>query len=180
MSTPAGPRAFAWGFRQQRAARLVADDCASDREIAQLCSIGLATLTRWKAAPDFAARVERIRGMWAAAEVEKGIASREKRISGQDQRHQALLRVVEERAADATMRAVPGGTTGLVLRTYKQLGLGKGARLVEEYAVDAGTLRELRELEKHVACELGQWTEKHEHTGEVLIRQYPGVGPDDV
>ena len=64
-----------------------------------------------------------------------------------------------------------GHETGLLVRTYKLLGRGEDAQLVEEYKVDDGLLRELRELEKHSATELGQWMEKQEHSGQVAVQR---------
>ena len=60
--------------------------------------------------------------------------------------------------------------------------LSSGSRVVEvaEYAVDVALLREIREHEKQAAIELGQWTEKQEHTGEVLVREYVGVDVEQV
>jgi hypothetical protein len=58
------------------------------------------------------------------------------------------------------MVAVPGAETGLLTRTYKQIGSGEGAEKVEEYQVETGLLKELREHEKQAAQELGQWADK--------------------
>ena len=55
------------------------------------------------------------------------------------------------------------------MRTLKQLGRGDEAETVEEFRVDTGLLKELRETEKQAAQELGQWAEKHEVTGEVTL-----------
>jgi hypothetical protein len=54
----------------------------------------------------------------------------------------------------------PGADKGLLARSYKQLGSGEDATIVEEYAVDGVLLKELREHEKQAAQELGQWSEK--------------------
>jgi hypothetical protein len=49
---------------------------------------------------------------------------------------------------------------GLLVRTHKQLGSAEYPNIVEEYEVDTGLLKELREHEKQAAQELGQWSEK--------------------
>lgn len=157
---------FTWGYKQQRAARKVAGDRMTDREIAYRCGVNKATLERWKLLPEFMARVGEIRAAMAAAELAGGIADRQRRVVAINTRHQLAEQVIEERAADPQMRAVPGGTTGLLVRQQKMLGVGKNARLVEEFSVDTGLLAALAALEKQVAQELGQWTEKRELTGK--------------
>jgi hypothetical protein len=69
-----------------------------------------------------------------------------------DDRLQRLHRVIRERAADPEMQDVPGGPTGLIVRTTKMVG----KKEVKEYALDAALLREIRELEAQAARECGQ------------------------
>lgn len=57
------------------------------------------------------------------------------------------------------MPDVPGGKTGLLVREIKSIGAGPNSREVEEYKVDTGLLKELREHERQAAIELGQWQE---------------------
>jgi hypothetical protein len=68
------------------------------------------------------------------------------------------------------MKHVPGGHTGLLVRTVKSVRDGSDTTIVEEFAVDTGLLREMRELELQVSKELGQFIEKHEHGGTVIDR----------
>jgi len=56
--------------------------------------------------------------------------------------------------------------TGYMVRTVKQIGGGDTAQVVEEFAVDTGLLRELREIEEQAAIECGDWVEKKEPTHE--------------
>jgi hypothetical protein len=58
------------------------------------------------------------------------------------------------------MRSVPGGETGLLVRTGRFIVNGKA---VDVYAVDVGLLRELREHEKQAAIECGQWPQRSSH-----------------
>lgn len=46
------------------------------------------------------------------------------------------------------------------------IGAGAHAKAVEEYAVDAGTLKEHLVALQQAAQELGQWTEKSENTAK--------------
>ena len=74
-----------------------------------------------------------------------------------------MTEVIRQRAVN--LKDVPGGgNTGLLVRQVKGIGKGEDFQVVEEYAVDTGLLRELREHEKQAAIELGEWTEKQDVT----------------
>jgi hypothetical protein len=76
---------------------------------------------------------------------------------------------------------VPGGTTGLVVRIAKKAA----GRVVYLDRVDTGLLRELRELAKQAAQELGQWGQKYEGTSRdgvslpVIILPAKDLPPND-
>src|ERR1051325_3279587 len=78
----------------------------------------------------------------------RSIADLQQRVDGYDRRRSELLTIVAERAVNPDYIKVPGGRTGWLVRTVKQIGGGENAERVEEYAFDAGLHRELRELEK--------------------------------
>lgn len=71
-----------------------------------------------------------------------------------------MKQVIDERAIDPEMMKAAGGSTGLLVRKLKQIGSGENAELVEEFEVDTGLLKEMREHEKQAAQELGQWVER--------------------
>jgi hypothetical protein len=85
------------------------------------------------------------------------------------------MRIVAERAV--AMTGVPGGGSGMLVRTYKTIGKGVDAVVKEEYAFDAALSRELRETLKQFSIEAGQWAEKRDLTScnepMVLIRGVP-------
>lgn len=58
---------------------------------------------------------------------------------------------IEVRHGCDVYNRVPGGETGLIVRKLKANGI--------EYAVDTAMLAEIREQEKHVSIDLGQWQE---------------------
>lgn len=109
----------------------------------------------------------------------QGIASKQNRVNAYDKRWQLLHRVVESRSEEYATEA-PGSDTGLLVRTYKMLGAGPLARTVEEWSVDTGLLGEMRQLEQQVAKEMGQWTEQQELSGDLTLRRYIGVDPEEV
>jgi hypothetical protein len=107
--------------------------------------------------------------------------SRLRRIEHLASRHALLYQVIAERAAAYTGQA-PGAGTGLLYPEPKLVKLMRdpepaaatpagepvvqsAGRYVEvrTWRVDVNTLRELREIERQTAIELGDWTEKHEH-----------------
>jgi hypothetical protein len=148
-----------WTRRTEQAALLVAEDQLTDDAIAARLRINKVTLERWKQRTDFRARTQEHVAAFREAIRVRGIAERQNRINALNDRWTLMQRVIEARAADATMTGA-GHETGLLVRTYKP---GK-FRVVEEYRVDAGLLAELRAHEKQAAEELGQWTKKTDVT----------------
>lgn len=110
----------------------------------------------------------------------RGIAHKQNRIDALVERHNLIMQVVAERAKDPDVSGVPGGSTGLVVRQLKNVShhyekdpnnpRSKDIRVIEEKweaSLDTGLLRELREHEKQIAQELGEWSDKSEvqHSG---------------
>lgn len=166
--------------RQEAVARLIAEGGKTDEAIAQEQGLAPKTVQRWRQVEAFTARVQALQDAMAAAVVSEGIALRTKRVAALNDRWNRMQRVIAERAEDPAVAYVPGGSTGLLVHTVKMIGGGRDATTVDEYAVDVGLLKELRAHEEQAAKELGQWTEKQEHTGEVLVRRYLGVDIDSV
>ena len=70
-----------------------------------------------------------------------------------------MRRVIDERAASPAFADVPGGTTGLLVKTYK----GKDGDSAV-YRFDAALVEQMNATCKQVAIEIGQWTEKRQVT----------------
>jgi hypothetical protein len=186
---------FVWTNRRAEAAQLLADDELPDHEIAAKVGVIRRTLAIWKLHPEFAARIKEIRDDYAAAIRARGIAERQNRVDAANDRHRRMQQVIDERAADPAMADIPGGRTGLLVaepvlvKAYRSavdpegqeiLIPTKESELVLKYGVDTGLSAEMRALEKQVAQDLGQWTEKQEHSGEIIVRRYEGVDVDEV
>lgn len=155
----------AFSTEKERAAFLVADDKLSDEQIAADLNIGRTTLHRWKTDAAFRARVEEIKAEVRAKLSALGIAARQNRLDALNDRARRMADVIKQRAEN--LKDVPGGgNTGLLVRQVKGIGKGEDFQVVEEYAVDTALLREMREHEKQAAIEVGEWTEKREHTGK--------------
>jgi hypothetical protein len=113
------------------------------------------------------------------AEIKRqGIAHQQNRVDELVGRHNALKQIAAERAADPFYADIPGGTTGFVHKKLKNVthayekdpnDPNSKARqvTVERWEVEdnVALLREMREHEKQVAQELGEWTEKSEFSG---------------
>lgn len=93
------------------------------------------------------------------------IANLEYRVRQLDDMERRYADLIAARAADMAGEAA-GGETGLLVRQHKVVGVGPMAEAVTEYVADTAVTKERRELHKQAAQELGQWREKHEHTGE--------------
>lgn len=161
---PQNPAPFRWNKAKTEAAKLLAEDELTDDEIAVKVGKNRWTLWTWKKAPEFAAKIKELAEQYGAAQARYAIAKRSRRVRWLNDRVERLHSVIRDRAADPSMQNVPGGPTGLMVRTTKSVGAGPAAQIVEEYEVDTGLLKELREHEKQAAVEVGQWTEKREHS----------------
>ena len=163
---------FRWTGQRARACELVADDRLSDDEIAAEVGVAPRTLGYWKAHPDFQARVAERREAQRRAIEAKGIADKQNRIDAYNDLWGRLRTVVAERAEEMGGE-IAGAGTGLLVRQAKIVKVfevkdegddegvpQKRARVVYEYAVDTGLLRELRALGEQAAKELGQWVDK--------------------
>ena len=91
--------------------------------------------------------------------LQEGLARRAVRLAAKMERHDLLRQVIEERGGDEHMQEIAGGKTGVLVREYR------GTDSLPVYKVDAALLKELRDLEREIAIELGQWTEKKELSG---------------
>ena len=154
---------FRWTQKTNLAAKLCADDRQTDDQIALTVGVTRMTLHRWREHPDFTERVNSLIAAYAEAIKGKGIAELQNRVAAYNDRWDRMRAVIEARAIE--LATIPGGSTGLLVHTYKMAG-GKEPIVMDEYSVDTGLLAEMRATEKQAAQELGQWTEKQEVTGK--------------
>jgi hypothetical protein len=160
--------------RQRRATVLVAEDQLTDEEIAREVGITRRTLAIWKNQLLFVECVRQAGAdLWNAA-MRRGIARRDRRLAALQKVHNRLLAVIEARAADPDMKSIPGGSTGLIVRKPVT---SAGTVAGYEYAVDTGTIAEIRKVQELAAKELGQLTERHEHR---VIRSFRDLTDDEL
>lgn len=151
---------------QQGTAALALAKGETQEEAARQADVQPASIRRWLKLPAFSSEVERLSAEILAALKAEGIANKQNRIDAYNERWAKMQTVIAERAESPDMQDVPGGATGLLVKSWKQLGGGRDAQLVPEYAVDTGLLSEMRATEKQAAVELQQWTEKREVSGD--------------
>jgi hypothetical protein len=161
--------AFEWAPPRETAAQLLAEGEKSLPEIAADLGIHRNTLVTWKNHPEFAKRVADIRKLLGETIIARAIARKASRIRAMDERWHAMMQIIKERSLDPSMQDIPGGKTGMLVRTIKSVGSGDNCREVHEYTFDAALLKELREHERQAAEELGQW-EQH------VDGQRPSIG----
>jgi hypothetical protein len=165
--------------KQQRAAALCAEDELTDEEIAASVGISRTTLHRLKYEPLFLDAIAEHTARVQAAMLKLDIAKRHKRVECLDMLHQKSLAVIQARA-DAMPDDAPGTNTGLMVRQVKQIGTGPNAVTIEEFQIDAALMKEIRAIQEQAAAELGQKVDKVAVTGDVIVRRYVGVQPEDV
>jgi hypothetical protein len=151
--------------RREQAAQLVAEDRFPDTKIAEICEISEACLSKWKKRPEFAERVKELTAVYGDRVLKFGLARRERRLAVLSDVHEKILTLIDARAKDPEMAAIPGGPTGLLVKTNKLSRVGKALQVYEEFKADVGLLKELRAIEEQAARELGQWRDKHELSG---------------
>jgi hypothetical protein len=165
MMDPTKP--FPWTAKSELGAMLIAESSKTNDKIAKEVGVSAFTIRNWKSHPDFRERVREIVAAFQEAVLQTGILLKEERISSLQDTWQRLRQVIEERASAPEMADVPGGQTGLMVRSMKQLGSGPNTQIIEEFTVDSGLLTEMRNILKHVAQEQGQWTEKTETSHQI-------------
>jgi transposase-like protein len=154
---------FEWNEKRLRAAQLVSEDRLTDEQIATELGVTRMTLARWKSHVEFQARKEQITTETKERLLARGVREKQNRLNALDERHRKMQEVIKQRAIVYADEA-SGGNTGLIVKQVKGIGKGADFQIVEMYAVDTGLLKELREHEKQAAMELGEWTERHEHS----------------
>lgn len=121
---------------------------------------------KWRQDPLFDRLLEESRAAYAKRFFHIGLVNKEQRLMHLNDMHERLMEVIEERAESPIYKEAPGGSTGLIVKTIRIITpKGKPPIRINEYKVDTATLAELREIQRDVAEEMGQLTQKHELTG---------------
>jgi hypothetical protein len=108
---------------------------------------------------DVRSRVADLRREIKTSYIHLQITERDERLKAAQERWDGMREVIQARKTGDYSRALK---TGLLVRRERVIGTGKNAKLIEEYEVDTALLDAMASLEKQVAIETGQWTEKQD------------------
>lgn len=171
---------FKWSAAKEKAALLVALDELTNNKIAEEADVTNKTLWQWKQKPEFQSRVDEHQKAIFERIRRHGLGTADNRVKHMQRRHELLNQITAERSASPEMEDVPGGKTGLLVHNVKSVGAGMSAERVDLYEVDAALLKEQRDIERQIAQELGQWTDKRDITSDGKpLKGYAIVSPDD-
>jgi AcrR family transcriptional regulator len=151
--------------KSAEAARLLAEDRMTRREICDRVGISPRTLYNWQQEEDFNRRVNSLVNERMRRAFTTGLARKEKRLEDLNALYEDVHTVKAKRAADQTLARIPGGETGLITLTYKAVGRGHGFRLIPVYELDRGMIDSILDIQARVADELGQRVQRHELMG---------------
>lgn len=167
---------FLWNAEREALALALAKGETIEAAI-RAVGVSKATAWRWRNYPEFQERVAAEAEAIRAAIRAEGITNKQNRLDALNERHRKMTEVIVARAKANQWRerveqvdedddfdfqgyTAAGAETGLMAHTVTYLKDGRR----EEWAVDVGLLKEMRETEKQAAQEMGQWTEKREDT----------------
>jgi hypothetical protein len=147
--------------QRDHAVELLAQDDFPDWRIADFIGVHRDTISRWKRDPVFWGAVVQAQAKLgeakAAMERDLCIARKRQRLAAKEDRWEKGYQLLRERAADPDMEGIPGGSTGLLVKTVVTRQNKDGSTTTRTtYRVDHALLKELRELEKSAALEMGQ------------------------
>jgi len=125
--------------------------------------------SRLLANADVRSRVSELRREIESSYIQLQITERDERLKADQERWDGMREVIQARKTGDYSRALK---TGLLVRRERVIGTGKNAKRIEEYEVDTGLLDTMAALEKQVAIETGQWTEKQnvDVTGQISAK----------
>ena len=159
--------------QKREAAALLTETNLPIGKVAEQVGVDRNTIWRWRTEPTFAAHLAELTAELDKDAIRYAVARRRDRLAALERRQERLLQIVEERAAWFAEHEpnVPGGQTGMLLKTLKVVGSGPSAVALPEYTPDVALSKELREIEKQAAIEVGQWTEKREVDTLATVQQ---------
>ena len=114
-------------------------------------------------------RVSELRREIESGYIDLQITERDERLKAAQERWNGMREMIQARKTGDWSRALK---TGLCVRKQRVIGTGKNAKIIEDCEVDTALLDALASLEKQVAIETGQWTEKQnvDVTGQISAR----------
>jgi hypothetical protein len=189
---------FPWDHTSSAAAAAfggltMAPYAATNISVARLVGASPNTIRIWRRHPGFQRRVDNLLRASADEIYDSGLAIKARRVVELQRRHGMLTDIIERRQEWAEEFAdgetvvdvetgaayqIPGISTGALILHLKSIGSGDFQRVVIEANFDTALMRELREIERQLAVELGQWS--GDNGVKLNIKMYAGVNIDQV
>lgn len=170
--SPPAEMAWEWDERKLRAVMLLVDGKWSDLEVAEAVHVHVDIIHSWKANPTFALKIKEILKGIEERLFQGTICNKVKRLQSMVERYEGMKQIIRERAACHSFDTIPGGRAGLF-----EWVKGR-ARYDHLFA------REMRELEKQIAIEMGQYIMKMDattqHNEVVVLKLGLGMSMDDL
>lgn len=122
--------------KQAKAAALLAEGELTETQICTQLKMSRTNLVRWKRLPVFQVAVADIARKLEAETVYFSVARKRHRLEVLQDLEDRHLRLLAARSGDPELTKVPGGDTGLLVKTLKVIGTGPNQEVVEEYRRD--------------------------------------------
>lgn len=172
---------FAWSAAQEKAAVLLAEGSMSQISVAAEVGVTRQTVGKWMQQPEYQAHVAAVRAEMIERVKITGIANKESRLLAYADRHQRLRELYLSRARSNAKSEVPGMATGLLSSDITETSYDDRTVVYESHTLDRHLLREMRELEKLIATEMGDLVQRTDITsGDAPIKAYIAIDVDAV
>ena len=157
---------------EERFCYLIAEDKLTNARICEEIGISVGTMYQWKEKPEFKTEIAKQNAILDDEIAKLPGVRRRDRVRILAEMVGDYLTIRDERAEHYVRDhpEVPGGKTGRIIKTLKQVGVGKSAELIEEHGLDKSLDDSLRATIAMIAKERGEDVQKREITG-------PGGGP---
>jgi hypothetical protein len=143
--------------KQKQAARMVAEG-QRNKEITLALRISPRILAYWKKAPEFSREVEAHLDLMEQATYQDGIADRRRLLYASNDLYYKLQAIVTARGKDPSLQVVPGGDTGLLVKTIRSVRTNEeGWKHHVEPCIDATLLNGLQAALEMMARATGLW-----------------------
>jgi len=174
--------------QKRKAAELLALDELSDQQIADAVGVTKRTITRWKHLPLVKQIIAEATKEIGEAIRAEGIREKQFRLAAQEERWRDLEALRKARGADPHISSFPGGATGFVAVDLKQVkhlaepkegedGVPQWTQEYWTHAFDATLWNAYLSIERHIAQEMGQWTDKAELDMTSVV-EFVGFDPE--
>jgi hypothetical protein len=170
---------FLWNGEREEIALHVAQGKLSWEKIAAEVGVSRGTVWNLYQIPDFKARVDEHKAAFASEIRSRALANHEGRLDSLYKLRERIMRILEEReAAYDDNHTEPGMASGLLNENVTIMQMdgdsGERSRIIKrEYKYETALARDLMAIEKQIAQELGQFSEKSEiHVDGPPVREF--------